>query len=209
MVSAGQQQAPQAQAAAGSTGSAGAGKSPGKPGAVGGSPTGISEVFVGSADAFLKALFREPGMEETQYLLYNTVQHTPLETLISWAHEVAAMPSGRIWQPQVLAAIGKRWGAADPAAAMDWAQSLPNTGQRKQAVAAIMGGIARQNPAAALARLSELPEGMEKSEAIQGIAQEIGKTDPLQAIEMLKGRLQSAKYFSKSLFCACTILRIV
>ena len=67
---------------------------------------------------------------------------------------------------------------ADPAAAMQWAQSLPNEVARQLALDASLTVWANDEPEQAAAFVAKLPPGSSKGELIHNLASSWGETDP-------------------------------
>ena len=142
-----------------------------------------------SADEFLKRLFREPGVHETQYLLYRSIEEASPQLLVQWAAELVNIPATRSWQPEVLRAVAKRWASLDSAAALEWAQGLPAS-QGRAAMAAVLGGIATQDTDRALAMAQGLASGPGGNAALIAVADVLRKTDPARAFALV-GKMNS------------------
>ncbi len=140
--------------------------------------------LTGSADEFLKRLFEEPGVHETQYLLYRSIEEASPQQLKDWAAELATIPASRAWQPETFKTIAKRWAEIDATEALDWAQSLP-TAQGNIATAAVLGGIAEADASKASALAEAIPSGPAKNAALIAVADVLRKTDPAGAIKLL------------------------
>jgi RNA polymerase sigma factor (sigma-70 family) len=83
---------------------------------------------------------------------------------------------------QILAgSIGKEWVRQDPAAALAWAEKLPDT-QRGGALVGVLGTLAGTDPARAASLATQLDEGGTRRHVIGDIAQAWAKSSPTEAM---------------------------
>ena len=74
-------------------------------------------------------------------------------------------------------AIGESWSQQDPAAALEWAQSLNPLSGGDQALEGALQGLAHNDPAAAAATLSQIPHGSDSHDFVREIAHQWAEED--------------------------------
>ena len=83
-------------------------------------------------------------------------------------------------------ALAARWGEIDPQAALAYAQTVGNVGERIQVISGIVSGWAENDPSAAIAWAKQLPAGQTKNQALNAIASAVGTQDPHAIIALLR-----------------------
>src|SRR5690606_14248576 len=66
--------------------------------------------------------------------------------------------------------LANSWAGADPAAAGQWLQSLPESAARDQAVRAFVGQVAYQNPEVAASYVAGIRDLNQRAQAIEQVA---------------------------------------
>lgn len=74
----------------------------------------------------------------------------------------------------------------NPQEALRLAMSLDAGAPRGQAIAAVLGAIARRDPAYAMANLDRVPGGQYRAEAVMNIAMQVVRSDPRAAVDWVK-----------------------
>ena len=111
----------------------------------------------------------------------STLDSNKLREAIAAAEKTTNRQTRAIALQQLLA----RWGQSDPAAAMQYAQTLPETNARRQAEMQVLNSWLNADPTGAEAWIRQLPAGQIRNQALSQLAAKVAESNPQAALALL------------------------